>query len=169
MFARMAKAVIVLPGTALVVVPGLILWATSGTAHAAAPAAPGQVPFWLGLAAAAVGASFGGWSARLFVRLGDGTPAPWDPPRKLVVAGPYRYVRNPMITGVLFMLAGEALLAQSWPIAAWGAVFFAANAVYFPLVEEKGLVGRFGDDYRTYKANVPRWIPRLTPWRPPSG
>ena len=48
-----------------------------------------------------------------------------------------------------------------------GLFFFAANSVYFPLSEEKGLERRFGDDYRTYKANVPRWVPRLTAWRPP--
>ncbi len=64
------------------------------------------------------------------------------------------------------MLAGEALLYQSWPLAAWGLLFFAANAAYFPLSEEKGLERRFGGDYRTYKANVPRWFPRIRPWRP---
>ncbi len=71
-----------------------------------------------------------------------------------------------MISSVLFMLAGEALLYQSWALAAWGLFFFAANAVYFPLSEEKGLERRFGGDYRTYKANVRRWIPRIRPWRP---
>ena len=62
------------------------------------------------------------------------------------------------------MLAAEALMLRSWPLAAWMAAFFAANAVYFPLFEEKGLERRFGDDYRRYMANVPRWVPRLTPW-----
>jgi protein-S-isoprenylcysteine O-methyltransferase Ste14 len=69
-----------------------------------------------------------------------------------------------MISGVLAMLAAEALLLQAWSLAAWMAFFFAVNAIYFPLVEEKGLLRRFGDDYRKYKANVPRWFPRLTPW-----
>ena len=64
------------------------------------------------------------------------------------------------------LLTGEALLYQSWPLAAWGLLFFAANAVDFPLSEEKGLERRFGGDYRTYKANVPRWFPRIRPWRP---
>jgi len=167
MMARMIRAVLILPGTAAVVVPGLVLWSTAGGALAGALAAPGEGAFWAGLAALAFGAFFGIWTARLFVTRGEGTPAPWDPPRKLVVEGPYRYVRNPMISSVLFVLAGEALLFQSWPLGAWGGLFLAANAVYFPLSEEKGLERRFGDDYRTYKANVPRWLPRPTPWSPP--
>ena len=51
------------------------------------------------------------------------------------------------------------------PLAAWLAVFFTANAIYFPLSEEPGLARRFGEDYTRYKANVPRWLPRLKPWR----
>ena len=75
-------------------------------------------------------------------------------------------MRNPMITGVLLMLLAEALLFQSGPIAIWMGIFFIGNAVYFPLVEEKGLEKRFGHDYRTYKTHVPRSIPRLRPWIP---
>jgi protein-S-isoprenylcysteine O-methyltransferase Ste14 len=70
-----------------------------------------------------------------------------------------------MITGVLLMLSAEALLLQSWPVGIWMMVFFIGNAIYFPLIEEKGLEKRFGNEYRNYKANVPRWIPRLRPWR----
>ena len=104
---------------------------------------------------------------RLFLHVGRGTPAPWDPPRRLVVQGPYRHVRNPMITSVIAMLLAETLLFASWPLAAWMVVFFAVNAVYFPLSEEKGLEKRFGEDYRIYRDNVPRWIPRLRPWTQP--
>ena len=75
-------------------------------------------------------------------------------------------MRNPMITGVLAMLLAEAVVLRSWPIALWMALFFLANAVYFRLSEERGLERRFGDDYRLYKAQVPRWIPRLRPWDP---
>ena len=108
------------------------------------------------------------WTVRLFAGPGQGTPAPWDPPRRLVVDGPYRYVRNPMITSILSMLAAEALLLDTFAIAIWLVIFFVANGIYFPLSEEKGLERRFGDDYRQYKANVPRWIPRLTPWSLPT-
>jgi protein-S-isoprenylcysteine O-methyltransferase Ste14 len=80
------------------------------------------------------------------------------------VRGPYRYVRNPMISGVLFVLLGEAALAGSLPLLLWFGLVFAINAVYLPLVEEPGLSRRFGDDYATYKANVPRWVPRIRPW-----
>ncbi len=54
---------------------------------------------------------------------------------------------------------------QSLPLAAWAALFAAANMVYIPLIEEPGLARRFGDDYRLYKNNVPRWLPRLMPWK----
>jgi protein-S-isoprenylcysteine O-methyltransferase Ste14 len=71
-----------------------------------------------------------------------------------------------MITGVLFLLTAEALLLGSWPLLAWMGVFFLGNAVYFPLVEEQGLEQRFGQAYREYKRNVPRWLPRRQPWIP---
>ena len=102
---------------------------------------------------------------RLFATHGHGTPAPWDPPRRLVVLGPYRHVRNPMISGVVLFLIAEALVSRAPALAGWAAVFALANAVYFPLVEEPALVRRHGEAYRRYKRYVPRWIPRLTPWR----
>ena len=174
---RMMKAVLILPGTAVVLVPGLIIWAAAVTDFGGPVSPPGDIRLWaglgglglggLGLGIFGLGICFGFWTASLFVTIGKGTPAPWDPPKKLVVRGPCRHVRNPMITSGLLMLLGEALTLQSWPIGWWGLFFFAANSVYFPLSEEKGLERRFGDDYRTYKANVPRWVPRLTAWRPP--
>ena len=102
----------------------------------------------------------------LFAREGEGTLAPWDPTRKLVVRGPYRFVRNPMITGVLVVLLGEAALFGSPWVLAWAAAFLAVNAVWFPLVEEPGLERRFGAEYEAYRREVPRWLPRRTPWTP---
>jgi len=101
---------------------------------------------------------------RLFVTVGRGTLAPWNPTQHLVVQGVYRHVRNPMISGVFSILLGETLLAASLPLLAWFAVFVVGNVVYIPLAEEPGLVKRFGDEYRTYQQNVPRWIPRVSPW-----
>jgi protein-S-isoprenylcysteine O-methyltransferase Ste14 len=101
-----------------------------------------------------------------FIRIGNGTIMPWDPTRKLVVAGVYRYVRNPMILGVLIILVGEALLFASYWIAALSLLFFGINTVYFIFSEEPGLVKRFGQEYREYMQNVPRWLPRRRPWRP---
>jgi protein-S-isoprenylcysteine O-methyltransferase Ste14 len=101
---------------------------------------------------------------RLFASVGRGTLAPWDPTTRLVVRGPYRYVRNPMISGVLFILLGEAALFGSVQLLVWFAAVLAVNAVYLPLVEEPGLRRRFGEDYVTYQAEVPRWLPRPKRW-----
>ncbi len=111
-----------------------------------------------------LGFVFFAWSVTLFTRVGRGTLAPWDPTRRLVAVGPYRHVRNPMISGVALMLSGEALFFGSRSVTLWAATFLLANHVYFVLLEEPGLEERFGEEYRAYKAHVPRWIPRLRPW-----
>jgi protein-S-isoprenylcysteine O-methyltransferase Ste14 len=167
MTSRLVRAILILPGTVLVVVPTLIIWLTRGTVAGAQLPGIDDPLAWAGALLFGLGLAFAIWTCRLFVTVGQGTPAPWDPPQKLVVRGPYRHVRNPMITSVLLMLAGEAALLRSWALAGWLLVFFAANALYFPLSEEKALERRFGDPYRLYRTNVPRWIPRLRPWRQP--
>jgi protein-S-isoprenylcysteine O-methyltransferase Ste14 len=118
----------------------------------------------LGAGLFACGLVLFGWCLSLFVRVGQGTLAPWDPTQRLVAVGPYRHMRNPMITGVATMLLGEALFFGSWLLVLWACAFVAINHAYFLLSEEPGLERRFGASYREYKANVPRWIPRLTPW-----
>ncbi|HEY2431512.1 MAG TPA: isoprenylcysteine carboxylmethyltransferase family protein [Vicinamibacterales bacterium] len=105
-------------------------------------------------------------SLRRFESEGDGTLAPWDPPQHLVVGGPYRYVRNPMISGVLFVLAAEAMLLLSRPHGLWALTFLGINAVSTPLLEEPMLRARFGEAYREYCRHVPRIVPRLRPWTP---
>ena len=107
------------------------------------------------------GIALAGWCIVLFARVGKGTLAPWDPTSRLVAVGPYRYTRNPMITGVATTLAGQALMVGSRLIALWFLIFVAINHTYFLLSEEPGLEDRFGEDYRAYKRQVPRWIPRL--------
>jgi protein-S-isoprenylcysteine O-methyltransferase Ste14 len=104
------------------------------------------------------------WSVLLFARVGRGTLAPWDPTRRLVVAGPYRHVRNPMISAVATMLTGEALFFLSLRIVLWVLLFVAINHAYFLLLEEPGLVHRFGEEYERYRAAVPRWLPRRRGW-----
>jgi protein-S-isoprenylcysteine O-methyltransferase Ste14 len=74
-----------------------------------------------------------------------------------------------MISGVLFVLLGESVLTASVPLFQWFLIFAVINAIYIPLLEEPMLVNRFGEDYRVYKRNVPRWIPRLKPWDGESG
>jgi protein-S-isoprenylcysteine O-methyltransferase Ste14 len=105
-------------------------------------------------------------TVQMFITKGKGTLAPWDPPQHLVVVGVYRYVRNPMISGVATILLGEAVALGSAALLTWFVLFAAINAIYIPLLEEPGLTRRFGEDYRIYQRNVPRWIPRLTPWIP---
>lgn len=103
-------------------------------------------------------------TVRLLITKGDGTLAPWSPTRKLVIEGVYRYVRNPMISGVLLMLVGEAVVFGSRGLVVWALAFALANTVYFRYHEEPGLAKRFGRDYGVYKQHVRRWIPRLHPW-----
>lgn len=139
------------------VVPTLILRAT-GFAPLSLPRAVAALAF------AGIGLSLMVRTIRLFATVGQGTLAPWDPTARLVVRDVYRHVRNPMISGVLFILLGEATFFDSRPLLVWFGIFFLANATYIPLVEEPGLMKRFGADYERYRANVPRWLPRLTPW-----
>ncbi|MCE9645771.1 MAG: isoprenylcysteine carboxylmethyltransferase family protein [Chloroflexi bacterium] len=111
-----------------------------------------------------VGFTFFVWCVNLFAIIGQGTLAPWDPTRRLVVSGPYRHVRNPMISAVAMMLIGQSLFWGSWVIGLWAGIFILINHFYFIFSEEPGLEKRFGESYLRYKANVPRWIPRLRPW-----
>jgi protein-S-isoprenylcysteine O-methyltransferase Ste14 len=100
-----------------------------------------------------------------FIRIGKGTLAPWSPTRKLVIDGMYRYVRNPMILGVLIVLTGESISVMSPNIFIWTLIFFIVNNVWFLLYEEPDLKKKFGKDYEEYKRNVPRWIPRSNPFK----
>ena len=102
-------------------------------------------------------------SISAFIKIGKGTLAPWSPTKKLVIAGMYRYVRNPMIMGVLTVLIGESIAIMSMQILIWAGIFFLINTTYFVLYEEPDLERKFGDQYRGYKRNVRRWVPR---WKP---
>jgi protein-S-isoprenylcysteine O-methyltransferase Ste14 len=119
-----------------------------------------------GLVVLAVGLLLFLSSLRRFATVGQGTLAPWDPPKHLVVRGPYRFVRNPMISGVIFILAGEEMILMSRPHVVWALIFLGLNLVYIPLFEEPLLRARFGESYHEYCQNVPRIFPRLRPWSP---
>ena len=161
------RAVFVLPGTALVLVPATLIVISRNTRFAVQVVGPAHTVFWIAAISGGAGIAMLIWTISLFAGVGHGTLAPWEPPKHLVVRGPYRHVRNPMITGVLLVILAEALFFQSWLLAGWLVLFFLANAIYFPLVEERGLENRFGDEYLLYRNNVPRWIPRLLPWKEP--
>jgi len=156
------RTIIILPVNVLVFIPAIVLYFAGyqWTLNHPILLAVGGILLILGLALA-------GWTMRLFAVKGKGTAAPWNPPKKLVVSGPYCHVRNPMITSVLTMLIAESLLLNTWWCLGLFVLFWLGNMIYFPLFEEKDLEKRFGEDYLEYKRNVPRWIPRLTPWTPP--
>jgi protein-S-isoprenylcysteine O-methyltransferase Ste14 len=164
---RHVRAIGLLPGMGVVAVPGLILALTGADIGWGLDNGSRALPVLAGAVLICAGLALMYRTITLFAREGDGTLAPWDPTRRLVVRGPYRFVRNPMIVGVMAVIIGEAALFGSRGILTWGLVFFAVNAVWFPVVEEPGLAGRFGADYEVYRRNVPRWVPRRKPWTPP--
>ena len=151
---RHVRAIGLCPAVVTLVVPGIILWRSGDTPSGWALVVSGALLIALGLALVA-------WTVGLFATMGGGTLAPWDPTKRLVIRGPYRHVRNPMIDGVLLFLLGEAALFGSFALLVWFAVVLAVNAVYIPLVEEPGLRERFGQEYDAYRATVPRWLPRV--------
>jgi protein-S-isoprenylcysteine O-methyltransferase Ste14 len=99
-----------------------------------------------------------------FVVVGRGTLVPGVPTERLVVSGLYRYVRNPMYLGVLLSLAGEAILFRSRDIVMEASIAWLATHLFILVYEEPTLARRYPDEYPRYKRNVPRWLPRLTPW-----
>jgi protein-S-isoprenylcysteine O-methyltransferase Ste14 len=121
---------------------------------------PGMIR-WAGVPIFLSGLLLGGWSARIFFTFGQGTPAPWDPPKRFVLMGPYRHVRNPMMLGGFMMIFGETLLFGSLPILAYLAALILFGHIYIVAHEEKELARRFGHPYLAYKRYVPRWLPRF--------
>jgi protein-S-isoprenylcysteine O-methyltransferase Ste14 len=161
---RQFVAVAVLPFTVAVVIP-IWLARRDGIRFGLGASLGGLVVQGCGVGLLAIGVVLFLASLGRFVSEGKGTLAPWDPPRRLVVRGPYRYVRNPMISGVVIVLFGEAALLLSRPHFLWALVFLGLNAVYIPLLEEPLLAERFGADYSQYRRHVPRLLPRWRPWK----
>ena len=103
-----------------------------------------------------------------FAKFGEGSAAPWDPPVNLVVHGFYQYTRNPMVLGVLFTVLGEAILFMSAPLVMLFLALWIGNHILFVKGEEPELTEKFGEQYKEYMSNVPRWFPRRRPWKPES-
>jgi protein-S-isoprenylcysteine O-methyltransferase Ste14 len=164
MLIRWVRAILLLPGTVLIVVPLTLLRLTRGPRWIEVPGGAPDPWFWAGAAAGIGGVFWSGWSVVTFMRHGEGTAAPWDPPRRFVATGPFRHVRNPMILGVFLMLLCEAVVFRSWAVAGWMTLFVTGNLFYIPLSEEPGLEKRFGVDYMEYRQHVRRWIPRPAGW-----
>lgn len=155
------------PGTVTIIVPALI-FALAGARPLALPRPAELTAIGLGVLLVIAGLAMLAWTISLFHRVGQGTLSPLDPPSALVVTGPYRHVRNPMFTGVLAVLLGEAAITRSPALLAWFALFWTMLAILIPLIEEPKLARRFGADYARYRRHVPRWLPRLHPWQPPT-
>jgi protein-S-isoprenylcysteine O-methyltransferase Ste14 len=158
---------LILPFVVLVLIPYLIL-SVLETSSAKSQSLWSYVLLIAGPALIVAGLLGIAWAVSLFIRIGRGTLAPWNPTHRLVVAGPYAYVRNPMIASVIIVLLGEALFFESPGILAWAIFVFILNHFYFIFSEEPGLARRFGEEYEVYKRNVPRWLPRMRPWKPPA-
>jgi protein-S-isoprenylcysteine O-methyltransferase Ste14 len=102
-----------------------------------------------------------------FVRVGCGSLVPTVPTERLVVSGLYRYVRNPMYLGVLTALAGEALLFRSSSMLVEWAIVLLLFQLFVLGYEEPRMARSYPAEYALYRSQVPRWLPRLTPWRAP--
>jgi protein-S-isoprenylcysteine O-methyltransferase Ste14 len=100
-----------------------------------------------------------------FALQGLGTPAPVMPPKHLVVTGLYRHVRNPMYVAVTALIVGQGLLFGSVAVLVYGAIVWAGFFLFVLAYEEPALDSQFADEYRRYRANVRRWVPRIKPWR----
>jgi protein-S-isoprenylcysteine O-methyltransferase Ste14 len=100
-----------------------------------------------------------------FALQGLGTPAPIAPTRTLVVTGLYRHVRNPMYVAVVAVILGQAILFGDSRLVLYGALTWLATHAFVVMYEEPTLQRTFGAQFEAFRANVPRWIPRLTPWR----
>jgi protein-S-isoprenylcysteine O-methyltransferase Ste14 len=141
----------------LVFIPDQILIVTGITR----PAEIGPV-HGAGVVLVVLGGALALWSILTLALVGKGTPAPFDPPRKLVAAGPYRWIRNPMYVGAGAALSGAALFYQSAALVAFTAGFLVAAHVFVVFYEEPTLDRTFGARYADYRNAVPRWVPT---WR----
>lgn len=143
---------VVVPGLGGVWVPW---WILTHDGHTSGPGA------WEAVPVIAAGAALYVWCVWNFAAVGRGTPGLWDAPSRVVAAGPYRWVRNPIYIAALLVVLGEAWLFLSFPLLVYAgemAVFFHLFVVGY---EEPTLRRRFGSAYLEYKRMVPRWIPRL--------
>jgi len=156
------KVVLILPGNVLIIIPLLIFLFTRNT-YSYYLVNPYNFLFYVAMFFLALGLLLAIWSVRTFyTKGGDGTPGPWRPVSNLIISGPYRYVRNPMILGVVDLLLFESALFVSIPLLLWAIVFFVGNIIYFKVFEEKELIRRFGVNYEDYKNKVPMLFPKFT-------
>ena len=146
---------IIVPGAIIGLIPYLLL---SGNPETFAHIGMFQL---FGLIPMAIGAAIYFKCAWDFASAGKGTPAPIDPPKRLVARGLYRFVRNPMYVGVLIALLGEAWFFSSWALVLYAAIVITWQHLFVVFYEEPALKRKFGESYSDYVARTPRWIPRF--------
>lgn len=142
-------------GLLLIFVPAQLLESSGMTR----PAATGGFQI-VGMVVGAAGAALALWCVATFAVVGKGTPAPFDPPRRLVVSGPYAFVRNPMYIGAELVLVGVALFYESLSVLGYATVFAFIVYSFIMLYEEPTLRRSFGEEYDSYTGSVPRMWPR---------
>ena len=141
----------------VLIYPPVRVLSWSGIVRPAGMGAPQLAGMILGAAGAAVAL----WCVFAFAFIGRGTPAPFDPPRRLVIRGPYRFVRNPMYMGAGLALASAALFYESWPLLGYAGLFLLVTHLFVVLYEEPTLRRTFGQEYETYCGQVRRWWPKV--------
>lgn len=153
-FDNWISAIIILPINVLIIIPAILLYLTNYSFNK-----PTVIQIIFALISFIIGTILAVWSMLTFKKFGSGTPAPWAPPKNFVVAGPYKCVRNPMISGVFFLLFAEFCITKSLTIFLWFLFFVLVNLFYIRFIEEPQLEKRFGNSYIQYKKNVNAWIP----------
>lgn len=146
---------LILPVSILGVIPYLLHHATRHASHW-----HGGLWQWLGVWLIINGMGLAAWCVNLFNVQGQGTPLPLDPPKRFVLAGPYRYVRNPMMLGMCVILLGEAIMYRSSVLWYYTIALMILACLFIRCWEEPDLARRFGQAYREYQQQVPRWLPR---------
>ena len=152
---------VLVPGTVAVYVPYRLLGASRRLAL-------GDVrPLrWLGIALVLGGALLYLVCVLNFAVIGRGTPAPIDPPKSLVVSGPYKVCRNPIYIAVISVIFGLSWVYASPQTFLYGLAVWAAFHAFVVFYEEPTLRRSFGPAFDRYCATVPRWHLR---WPPPRG
>lgn len=148
--------ILFVPGTVAILLPYFLL----STFNPSFTFETDQIQY-IGLLPLLFGAIICLWCFWDFISFGEGTPAPIDPPKKLVVDGLYRFVSNPMYIGIILIIFGEAVLFSSLLLLAYMLVVFLIFHLFVIGYEEPALKSTFGESYEKYRASVPRWLIRL--------
>jgi protein-S-isoprenylcysteine O-methyltransferase Ste14 len=153
--------IVLVHGSVTILMPSLLLFADVEPPHSGSV---GNVRL-LGVIPGIIGVLIMFWSVVSLVIAGKGTPAPFDPPKALVIKGPYQFVRNPMYIGDLFVLLGEALFFESFVMLGYSLLMLSIWHLFVIGYEEPVLKRKFGESYERYCNSVPRWIPALRPYQ----